>query len=80
LKRRFQEIHVDEPDVFTTKAILMGLKDTYERYHGVLISEEAIDAAIALSRRYVLNRYLPDKAIDIIDEASARKSTISQKL
>lgn len=80
LKRRFQEIHVDEPDLVSTKAILMWLKWTYENYHGVVISEDAIDAAIFLSRRYILNRHLPDKAIDIIDEASARKSTITQKL
>lgn len=80
LKRRFQEIHVDEPDLPSTKAILMWLKWTYENYHGVVISEEAVDAAIFLSRRYILNRHLPDKAIDIIDEASARKSTITRKL
>jgi len=80
LKRRFQEISVDEPSEEVTKQILMGLKETYENYHGVLISEEAIDTTIQLARRYVLNKHFPDKAIDIIDEASARKSTISESL
>ena len=80
LKRRFQEVTVDEPDAATTKDILMGLKDTYERYHGVFIEETAIESAIALSQRYVLNRHLPDKAIDIIDEACAKQSTMGHKL
>ncbi len=80
LKRRFQELIVNEPDLASTKEILMWLKQTYEDFHGVQISEESIDTAINLSRRYILNKYLPDKAIDIIDEACARKSTIGQKL
>jgi len=80
LTRRFQEIHVDEPDLETTKQILMWLKETYENFHGVVISESAIDSAILLAKRYMLNKYFPDKAIDIIDEASARKSTMSEKL
>lgn len=80
LKRRFQEITVDEPDVDTTKAIIGGLKQVYEDFHGVQIHDEAIDAAIILSKRYMLNKHLPDKALDIIDEACAKKSTMSQKL
>lgn len=80
LKRRFQEVTVDEPDVVTTKQIIMGLKQVYEDFHGVQISEDAIDAAIILSKRYMLNKHLPDKALDIIDEACAKKSTMTQVL
>jgi ATP-dependent Clp protease ATP-binding subunit ClpC len=80
LKRRFQEIVVDEPDFVTANSILTGLKETYEDYHGVTISDEAITAAVKLSSRYILNKYLPDKAIDLIDEASAKVSTLAQKL
>ncbi len=80
LKRRFQEVTVDEPDVATTKQIIMGLKQVYEDFHGVQISEEAIDSAIILSKRYMLNKHLPDKALDIIDEACAKKSTMTQAL
>ena len=63
-----------------TKNIILGLKPTYEDFHGVVISEEAIDKAINLSKRYILNKQLPDKALDILDEASARKSTMQHKL
>ncbi|NOZ44518.1 MAG: ATP-dependent Clp protease ATP-binding subunit [bacterium] len=80
LKRRFQEIKVDEPSPEITKQILMGLKENYENFHGVQLSPESIKMAITLSQRYILNRFLPDKAFDIIDEACARKSTINQKL
>lgn len=80
LKRRFQEVVVNEPSTEMTKKIIMWLKATYEDFHGVVISEEAIDKAIALSKRYILNKQLPDKALDIIDEASARKSTMQRKL
>lgn len=80
LKRRFQEITVEEPSLEATKQIILGLKQIYEDFHGVALSEEAIDAAIHLSKRYILNKQLPDKALDIIDEASARKSTMQQKL
>jgi ATP-dependent Clp protease ATP-binding subunit ClpC len=80
LKRRFQELIVNEPDAQSTKEILMGLKQTYEDFHGVQISEESVEIAINLSRRYILNKHLPDKAIDILDEACARKSTMQQKL
>lgn len=80
LKRRFQEVVVNEPSIEMTKNIILGLKSTYEDFHGVVISEEAIDAAITLSKRYILNKQLPDKALDILDEASARKSTMQKKL
>ena len=72
LERRFQPIMVDEPSVEDTITILNGLKDTYEKYHNVVISEEGIDAAAKLSERYINDRYLPDKAIDLIDEACAK--------
>lgn len=80
LKRRFQEVVVNEPSIEMTKNIIMGLKSTYEDFHGVVISDEAIDKAITLSKRYILNKQLPDKALDILDEASARKSTMQHKL
>ena len=72
LERRFQPIMVDEPSVEDTITILNGLKETYEKYHNVVISEEGIDAAAKLSERYINDRYLPDKAIDLIDEACAK--------
>jgi ATP-dependent Clp protease ATP-binding subunit ClpC len=80
LKRRFQEVVVNEPDIDMTKEILMGLRQTYEDFHGVKLTDEALDIAINLSKRYIMNKYLPDKALDIIDEACARKSTMNQKL
>jgi len=58
----------------------MGLKQTYEDFHGIQLTEESIDTAINLSKRYMMNKFLPDKALDIIDEACARKSTMNQKL
>lgn len=72
LERRFQPIHVDEPDVEDAVLILQGLKDRYEKHHNVIFTNEAIDAAAKLSSRYVQDRYLPDKGIDLIDEAGAR--------
>ncbi len=80
LKRRFQEVHVEEPTPEVTEKILLGLKQHYEDFHGVKITDEAISEAIKLSTRYILNKHLPDKAIDIIDEASARQSTKAGKL
>ncbi|GHW02975.1 hypothetical protein AGMMS50249_7610 [candidate division SR1 bacterium] len=80
LKRRFQEVVVNEPDDETTQHILQGLKKTYEDFHGVNILDEAIDASIQLSKRYILNKHLPDKALDILDEACARESTMQEKL
>ena len=71
LERRFQRIQVDEPTVEDTISILRGLKDRFESHHGVAILDEAIIAAANLSNRYITDRYLPDKAIDLIDEACA---------
>ena len=71
---------MNEPDIEATKQILMGLKQTYEDFHGVQLTEESIDVSINLSKRYMMNKFLPDKALDIIDEACARKSTMNQKL
>lgn len=71
LERRFQKIQVHEPTVEDTISILRGLKDRFESHHGVKILDEAIVAASELSHRYITDRYLPDKAIDLIDEASA---------
>ncbi|HXR18969.1 MAG TPA: ATP-dependent chaperone ClpB [Steroidobacteraceae bacterium] len=72
LERRFQTVLVDEPSVEDTIAILRGLKERYEVHHGVEITDPAIVAAATLSHRYITNRQLPDKAIDLIDEAAAR--------
>jgi ATP-dependent Clp protease ATP-binding subunit ClpC len=72
LERRFQPINVDEPTVDQTKSILTGLRDRYETFHQITITDDAIDAAAVLSDRYVQDRFLPDKAIDLIDEAGAR--------
>ena len=80
LKRRFQEVVVNEPDNESTQLIIEWLKKTYEDFHGVQISPDAISAAINLSKRYILNKHLPDKALDILDEACARKSTMQEKL
>jgi ATP-dependent Clp protease ATP-binding subunit ClpB len=72
LARRFQPVFVSEPTVEDTISILRGLKDKYEQHHGVRIADSAIVAAATLSNRYITDRFLPDKAIDLIDEASAR--------
>jgi ATP-dependent Clp protease ATP-binding subunit ClpB len=72
LERRFQMVMVDEPSVEDTISILRGIKDRYEVHHGVRIQDAAIVAAAELSHRYITDRFLPDKAIDLIDEASAR--------
>jgi ATP-dependent Clp protease ATP-binding subunit ClpB len=72
LERRFQKVLVDEPSVEATIAILRGLKERYEIHHGVDITDPAIVAAAELSHRYITDRFLPDKAIDLIDEAAAR--------
>ena len=71
LERRFQKVQVNEPTVEDTIAILRGLKDRFEQHHGVKIRDEAIIAATTLSNRYITDRFLPDKAIDLIDEACA---------
>src|SRR5437868_177560 len=72
LERRFQKVLVDEPSVEATIAILRGLQERYELHHGVEITDPAIVAAAELSQRYITDRFLPDKAIDLIDEAAAR--------
>jgi len=72
LERRFQKVLVDEPSVESTIAILRGLREKYELHHGVDITDPAIVAAAELSHRYITDRFLPDKAIDLIDEAAAR--------
>lgn len=72
LERRFQKVLVDEPSVEDTIAILRGLQERYEAHHGVEITDPAIVAAAELSHRYIIDRFLPDKAIDLIDEAAAR--------
>src|SRR5947208_14457267 len=72
LERRFAPVYVDEPTVAETIAILRGLKERYEAHHGVRIRDAALGAAAVLSHRYVADRFLPDKAIDLVDEAAAR--------
>jgi ATP-dependent Clp protease ATP-binding subunit ClpB len=72
LARRFQPVFISEPTVEDTISILRGLKEKYELHHGVRITDSAIVAAATLSNRYITDRFLPDKAIDLIDEASAR--------
>ncbi|MFH1226176.1 MAG: ATP-dependent Clp protease ATP-binding subunit [bacterium] len=77
LERRFQPIMVEEPDSAKTKNILQGLKQNYEKYHRITITDEAIETAINLSQRYLPDKFLPDKAIDLIDEAAAGKRIAS---
>ena len=72
LERRFQTVMVDEPDVMSTISILRGLKERYENHHKVRIKDEAIISAVQLSHRYITDRFLPDKAIDLMDEAAAK--------
>ena len=72
LERRFQKVMVDEPDETAAIAILRGLKERYENHHHIRIKDEAVIQAVRLSTRYITDRYLPDKAIDLIDEASAK--------
>ena len=87
LERRFQRIYVNEPTIEETIEILSGIKFNFELYHGVKISQKAVKAAVVLSSRYIKDRYLPDKAIDLLDEASAVRKirmdavpTVLQKL
>ncbi len=72
LERRFQKVMIDEPTVEDAVSILRGLKDRYETYHHVRIKDEAIIAAVELSNRYITDRFLPDKAIDLVDESAAK--------
>jgi len=75
LERRFQPVQVDEPTVEDTISILRGLKERYEVFHGVKINDNALIAAATLSDRYITDRFLPDKAIDLVDEACAMIKT-----
>ncbi len=80
LERRFQQVYVDQPSVEDTISILRGLRERYENHHGVKISDSALVAAAILSSRYISDRFLPDKAIDLVDEAAARlKMEITSK-
>jgi ATP-dependent Clp protease ATP-binding subunit ClpB len=80
LARRFQPVYVDEPSQTDAVAILRGIKEKYELFHGVRITDEAIQAAVDLSSKYIASRYLPDKAIDLIDEAaSSLRMTLENK-
>lgn len=80
LERRFQQVYVDQPSVADTISILRGLKERYEVHHGVKISDSALVAAATLSTRYISDRFLPDKAIDLVDEAAAKlKMEITSK-
>ncbi len=80
LERRFQQVYVDQPSVSDTISILRGLKERYEVHHGVKISDSSLVAAATLSARYISDRFLPDKAIDLVDEAAARlKMEITSK-
>ena len=80
LVRRFQTVLVEEPDADEAVAILRGLRETYEDFHRARITDEAIDAAVRLSKRYITDRFLPDKAIDLMDEAASkvRMTTVAQ--
>ena len=75
LERRFQPVMVDQPTVEDTISILRGIKDRYEVYHGVKITDSSLVAAATLSNRYITDRFLPDKAIDLVDEACAMIKT-----
>src|SRR5207245_9745793 len=78
LERRFQTVIVDPPTVDETIEILKGLRKRYEEHHRVIIPDESLDAAAKLSERYITDRFLPDKAIDVIDEAGARARLATQ--
>ncbi|MBO5882959.1 MAG: ATP-dependent Clp protease ATP-binding subunit [Clostridia bacterium] len=82
LERRFQSVSVDEPDTQKTVMILKGIKEKYEEHHRLSITDEAIEAAVSLSKRYIPDRFLPDKAIDLLDEAASKvriRHTVAQK-
>ncbi len=80
LERRFQPIHVEEPTLEDSMAILRGLKEKYEIHHGLRISDEAIVASVNLSARYISDRFLPDKAVDLMDEAAAARRLETESL
>ncbi len=73
LERRFQQVYIDEPDIENSISMMRGLKERYELFHGIAISDKALTASVNLSSQYINDRYLPDKAIDLIDEAASRK-------
>ena len=80
LERRFQPVKVEEPSIEDTVAMLKGIKDYYEKYHHVKVSDAMIELVVALSERYISDRFLPDKAIDLLDEAAACRSLRSAEL
>ncbi len=80
LERRFQSVRVEEPTTYESVAILRGLRDKYEAHHKVTITDEAIESAVELSVRYIADRYLPDKAIDLIDESASKVRLASLKV
>ena len=73
LERRFQQVYINEPDIENSISMMRGLKERYELFHGIAISDKALTASVNLSSQYINDRYLPDKAIDLIDEAASRK-------
>ncbi len=73
LERRFQQVYINEPDIENSISMMRGLKERYELFHGITITDKALSASVNLSSRYINDRYLPDKAIDLIDEAASRK-------
>ena len=73
LERRFQQVYIDEPDIENSISMMRGLKEKYELFHGITITDKALSASVTLSSRYINDRFLPDKAIDLIDEAASRK-------
>ncbi len=73
LARRFQQVYINEPDLENTISMMRGLKEKYELFHGITIADKALTASVNLSSRYISDRFLPDKAIDLIDEAASRK-------
>ena len=73
LERRFQQVYINEPDIENSISMMRGIKEKYELFHGISISDKALLASVKLSSRYINDRYLPDKAIDLIDEAASRK-------
>ncbi len=79
LERRFQSVMVDEPTEEDTVAIMKGIKESFENHHNLIIHDEALEAAVKLSKRYVNDRFLPDKAIDVMDEAAALKGMVSKQ-
>src|ERR1700678_4174481 len=80
LERRFQPVMVEEPSVEDTISILRGLKERYEVHHGIRIKDSALVAAAVLSKRYITDRFLPDKAIDLVDEAAAKRRTAKESM